>query len=108
MRIANNAGLSPISLYTELLAAVVADNLNVSKADLCSRGKSSHLVEAKEVFIISGRRLGATLAQISDALGINASTVSRRHDAAKRRMVIDQRMSQATADVIRRYKLDES
>jgi DNA-directed RNA polymerase specialized sigma24 family protein len=62
------------------------------------------LVDAKEVLILSGRRLGASLAEMSDLLGINASTVSRRYDSAKRRIADDDRMSRLVAKLIKQYQ----
>ena len=92
---------------TQKLLAIAEIVFQIPKEDLCSRGKSSRLVDAKEVLILSGRRLGASLVEMSDLLGINASTVSRRYDAAKRRMADDVGMSEAVANVIRQYELRE-
>lgn len=44
------------------------------------------------------------LAEMSDLLGINASTASRRYVAAKRRLADDERISEAVANVIRQYE----
>ena len=71
---------------TRTLLAIVANMFQITGEDLCSRGKSSQLVDAKEVLILSGHRLGASLAEMSDLIGINGSTATRRHDAAKRRL----------------------
>lgn len=76
----------------------------IPKEDICGRGKRSGLVDAKEVLILSGHRLGASLAEMSDLLGINASTASRRYVAAKRRLADDERISEAVANVIRQYE----
>jgi chromosomal replication initiation ATPase DnaA len=91
----------------ETLAAVVGEMFEVSKDDLCSRGKSSRLVFAKEVLILSGRRLGASLAEISDLIGLNPSTVSRRCDAAKLRSSTDPRVPKAVGRVIKEYAARE-
>ncbi|MBL8122930.1 MAG: hypothetical protein JNJ39_02390 [Blastocatellia bacterium] len=40
---------------------------------------------------------------MSDIIGINASTASRRYDRAKRRVADDHHMSEAAANVIRQY-----
>lgn len=65
----------------------------------------SGLVDAKEVLILSGIRLGASLVEMSDLIGINPSTVSRRYDAAKRRMTSDDHMSEAVSNVIKEYEI---
>lgn len=93
---------------TQKLLAIVEKAFQIPKEDLCSRGKRSGLVEAKEVLILSGRRLGASLAEMSDLLGVNASTASRRYDAGKLRMAKDDRVGQAVSNVISRYELDGS
>ena len=89
---------------TQRLLAVAANVFQIGKDELCSRGKSAGLVEAKEVLILSGRRLGASLAEMSDLLNINPSTTGRRYDAAKRRIADDHRMSETVENVIRRYE----
>ena len=42
-------------------------------------GKST---AAKEVMIVAGRCLGATVRELSEITGLNSSNVSRRYDAA--------------------------
>ena len=53
---------------------------------------------------MSARRLGASLAEISDLLSINASTVSRRRDAAKSRMAVDRKMAEQVENVVTKYR----
>ena len=89
---------------TQRLLAVAEKILQVPKEDLCSRGKRQGLVEAKEVLIMSGLRLGASLAEMSDLLGINASTAGRRYQAARRRLAADDKMSEAVSIVVRQYE----
>ena len=91
-----------------VLIEIVAKTFNIPKEDLCSRGKSSGLVDAKEVLILCGRRLGASLAEMSDLVGITPSTASRRYDSAKRRMADEHHMSESLANVIRQYEIHES
>ena len=56
----------------------------------------------KRFLIVSARRVGTSLADISDVLGINASTVSRRYDAAKAR-INDEQMADVEC-VISEYR----
>jgi len=44
---------------------------------------------------------------MSDLTGLNPSTVSRRHDAAKLRSPADPRITQAVHDVIKEYAMPE-
>ena len=48
------------------------------------------------------------LAEMSDIIGINASTASRRYDRAKRRVADDHHMSEAAANVMRRYTVHKT
>jgi hypothetical protein len=78
--------------------------VNVKAAATSSRRKTSQVVDGKEVLILCGRRLGAWFAELSDLIGVNASTGSRRYDAARLRNPIDAGVSAAVADVIKDYE----
>ena len=54
--------------------------------------------------IISARRMGSSLAEISDVLGINQSTVTRRHDAARHQMKSGSEMVAEVENVIEQYR----
>src|SRR5690349_20077400 len=85
------------------LLTAVEDEYELTKEDLCGPGKTSKVIHAKEVAVLCGRRLGASLAEISDVLEVNASTASRRYDAATSRVKNDPEMSQTIASVLKRY-----
>ncbi len=85
------------------LLAVVAETFEVEKDEICGRDKNPRLVYVKEVLIMSAVRLGASLADISDLLSLNASTVSRRRDAAKSRMAFDQKVAEEIGNVVTKY-----
>jgi RHS repeat-associated protein len=89
---------------------VVGKKLKGSDLQYCNiiLGASSALVDAKKVLILSGGRLGASLAEMSDIFGINASTASHRYDSAKRRMADEHHISESVANVIRQYGIHES
>ncbi|MGE3466580.1 MAG: hypothetical protein AB7J13_06570 [Pyrinomonadaceae bacterium] len=57
------------------------------------------------MLILSGCRLGASLAAMSGLIGINASIVSRRYDTAKRRLPKDRHISEAVENVIKQYEV---
>jgi putative transposase len=86
------------------LLAAVQEEFELTKQELCGPGKASKVIHAKEIVILCGRRLGASLAEISDVLEVNASTASRRHDAATGRVKNDPEMSQTIATVLKRYE----
>lgn len=70
-----------------LLVEVTADELGLSKLELCSRRRSPAIVFARGVAVLSAHRLGLTGADVSAALAISnqaASAIRQRvlHDAA--------------------------
>ena len=86
------------------LLAAVQDEFELTKEGLCGPGKASKVIEAKEVLVLCGRRLGASLAEISDSLEVNPSTASRRNDAATSRVRNDPELSRTIASVLKRYE----
>lgn len=86
------------------LLAAVQDEFELTKEDLCGPGKAAKVVEAKEVLVLCARRLGVSLAEISDILEVNASTVSRRNDAATSRARNEPELSRTIASVLKRYE----
>ena len=65
------------------------------EADLARQKKveNPRLIYAKEVLIAGARRLGCSLTEIADALGVDPSTVTRRHDAVRRKMTHNEPMA---------------
>lgn len=92
---------------TDALLGAVEKVFQIGKEDLCG-GKASKIVDAKEALVLSGRRLGASLAEMSDLMGVNASTVSRRYDAAKSRLATDDHMSETVANLMKQYEEDRN
>ncbi len=86
------------------LLALVERRTQIPKVEICSNGKNPGLIYAKEVLILSAKRLGASLAEISDTLGLNASTVTRRHDAAKHKLKDNDRMAAAVESIVNEYR----
>lgn len=86
------------------LLSAVQNEFDLAKEDLCGPGKASNIIEAKEVLVICGRRLGASLAEISDLMKVDPSTASRRHDAARSRSKTDDRMKKTIEDVMESYE----
>jgi hypothetical protein len=61
------------------------------------------MVAAKELMIISGRRLGGTVTTLSQLTGLSVAAISRRHDAGIRKMQDDKILRAATDQVIDTY-----
>jgi hypothetical protein len=58
---------------------------------------------AKEVIILIGRELGASVTELSGITGLDTSNVSRRYDAAKRKLEKDTKLSYAKSVVAKKY-----
>ena len=71
-----------------LIAAVEAV-LEMSRNDYYGSGKNSQAVMAKEFLILPGRDAGPSFPELSRLTGLDASTVSRRCEAATRKLRTD-------------------
>ena len=71
---------------TKLLAAVEAA-CRVPREDFYGSGKGAQIVRAKEALIVVGREAGASMKELAELTGLNSSTVSRRYDVGKRRIL---------------------
>ena len=67
----------------EALIEAVEKICRIPRAQFCGASKSAAAVLAKELFVLTGRRNGASLKLLSEIMGISSSAISRRHDAAK-------------------------
>lgn len=76
----------PREFEAERLVAAVEKACQLPRTDFFGPGKSARILEAKEVLIVCGRLSGASLSMLSKITGLDSSTVSRRHDAAVRKM----------------------
>jgi hypothetical protein len=81
------------------LLTAVEESCWIPKAKFCGSGKGSELIRAKEALILVGRKAGASLKSLADLTGISSSAVSRRHDAARRRMTEDDEMVRLTKQI---------
>ena len=70
----------------EALIAAVEKVCGVEREKLSGPGKDAALVRAKEALILVGSRVGARNKALSDLIGMNSSTVSRRHHSAHRKL----------------------
>jgi putative transposase len=90
----------------EALIAAVETVCGVERHEFCGKAKGALVMSAKETLILSGRRLGASVTTLSRLIGLDSANVSRRHDAAVRRMKGDQMLGAATSRVIANYNLN--
>jgi len=60
--------------------------LEIKHESFYGSGKTARSVFAKELVILAGRNAGATVTALSELIGLDPSTVNRRHDAATLRV----------------------
>ncbi len=66
-----------------LIAAETSSGL--SRLEICSKSKNRRTVAVKEAVIVLGREAGITNRVLAEALGMGASAVTKRVDAARSR-----------------------
>ncbi len=78
---------SPIcEVECDRLMAAVEKVCGLPRADFCGTGKSAPVIRAKELLILTGLQMGASMRVLSQIIGISPSALSRRHDAARRKL----------------------
>ncbi len=87
----------------EGLIAAVEAVLGMFRNDLYGSGENAQAVMAKEVLILTGRQTGASFPQLANLTGLDASTVSRRYEAAKRKARTDAKLAYAKDLVTKKY-----
>jgi len=68
----------------DLLSAAERSS-GLTRQELCSKSKNRETVAVKESVIVAGREQGITNRELAEALGIDASAVTRRVEAARAR-----------------------
>lgn len=58
-------------------------------------------IEAREALIVAGRRLGVSARQLSDITGLGIATISRRHEAALRKLKTPGDLERNVGEVLR-------
>jgi REP element-mobilizing transposase RayT len=92
-----------IEFDPEALITAVENVCGVARQESCGKAKGARVIAAKEVLILSGRRLGASATMLSGLMGLDIANISRRHDAAIRKMTEDPSLSQTISQVIADY-----
>ncbi len=88
----------------EALIASIEAVFGLSRDKFCGRGKTAKAVMAKEVFILTGVDEGATLSDLSSIIDLDTSTMSRRNDAAREKLLLDSKISFAKDRVANEYR----
>lgn len=89
------------------LIQVVESSCRISRKEFCGRNKSRAAVTAKEMLILTGRRLGVSGRVLSEIIGIGSSTLSRRCDAVRSKIEANTELSQLAAYIINQYQQHE-
>jgi len=69
----------------EDLLSAAEQSSGLTRQELCSKSKNRETVAVKESVIVAGREQGITNRELAEALGIDASAVTRRVEAARAR-----------------------
>ena len=88
----------------EALIGAVEEFCRIPRADFCSSAKSPAAVRAREMLVLIGCELGASLKMLSEITGLSSSTVSRRHDAAKFKVRENEETSKLAASIRKEYR----
>jgi putative transposase len=88
----------------DLLIATVEKICEISRKDFFGSGKYARAVAARELFIVAGCELGASLKVLAERMGLNSGTASRRHDAGKARRRENPEVARLVASITEEYK----
>lgn len=88
----------------DALIAAVEQELAVNREHFYRSGKSANAVVAKEMLIFAGRQSGATVRELAQITGLDPSTVSRRNDAMKCKLRVNEDLRELSAKVLSQYQ----
>ncbi len=98
-------GRKAIDVDEETLIAAVEHVCKMSRDYFQGAGKHRDAVLIKEVLIVSGHKVGASLATLSRVIGLNSSTVSRRYAHASQKMQeSDETLNVLVSGVVEEYQ----
>jgi REP element-mobilizing transposase RayT len=83
------------------LVAAVERVCNIPREDFCGTSKSEPAIMAKEMLILIGLQMGASMKVLSELIGISPSALSRRHDAARRKLRDNPNTGKLLSEIIR-------
>jgi len=76
---------------------------HIPREDFCGTSKSGPATMAKEMLILIGLQMGASTKLLSEIIGISPSALSRRHDAAQRKLRDSANTRMLSSEIIRHY-----
>ncbi|MEK6337144.1 MAG: transposase [Acidobacteriota bacterium] len=88
------------SFSAEDLLAAVEEICEVKREEFCGPGKHVSTSIAKELFVLAGCQMGASLKQLSDISGMSSAAISRRKDAGRARMREDKRVAGLVSRIV--------
>jgi REP element-mobilizing transposase RayT len=86
-----------------VLLEVLEIMCGIKREEFCSGVKSRATIAAKEVCVLTGFELGASLKALSEMTGLSRSAVSRRLDRAKLRVREDEETSKLAVSIMKAY-----
>lgn len=99
---------SPVCEFQpDRLVTAVEKVCRISREDFCGTGKSAPAIRAKEMLILIGLQLGASMKGLSEIIGISPSALSRRHDAARLKVRNNANSNKLASEVIQQYRSGE-
>ena len=99
---------SPVCEFQpDRLVAAVEKVCRISREDFCGTGKSARAIRAKEMLILIGLQLGASMKLLWEIIGISPSALSRRHDAARLKMRDNANTNKLASEIVQQYRNGE-
>lgn len=89
------------------LVASVSKVCRIPREDFCGTGKSAPAIIAKEMLILIGLQMGASMKALSETIGISPSALSRRHDAARLKVRDNVNTCKLASEIIQHYRSGE-
>jgi REP element-mobilizing transposase RayT len=102
-RDAKKKGLPVCEVEPDRLVAAVERVCSIPREDFCGTSKCGPAIMAKEMLILIGLQMGASMKVLSEIIGISPSALSRRHDAARRKVRDNANTSKLASEIIRHY-----
>jgi putative transposase len=102
-RDAKKKALPVCELEPDRLVAAVERVCSIPREDFCGTSKRGPAIMAKEMLILIGLQMGASMKLLSEIIGISPSALSRRHDAARRKLRDNANTGKLASEIICHY-----
>ena len=90
-------------VQTDRLIVAVERVCQISREDFCGSRKNAASITAKEMLILVGLQMGASMQVLSEIVGISRSALSRRYDAARLKARTNANTSKLRSKIIDHY-----